>query len=182
MRVISGKARGITLNAPKNDDIRPSLDRYKEDVFNIMNLKVYDARFLDIFAGTGAIGIEALSRGAKQVCFVDNNEKSINIIKSNLKKTKLIENNLILQYDYKRALEKLNGQVFDIVYLDPPFNKNLELECIKEVIYRELLSEDGSIVCESSIDTDLSAVTELGLDIYKVKKYKYCKFTFMRLS
>ncbi len=182
MRVISGSAKGIKLNAPENDLIRPTLDRYKEDIFNIINVDVYAAKFLDLFAGTGSMGIEALSRGAKEVVFVDKAGKSIDIIKSNLKKSKLIENNRILQYDYIRAIKSLKGEVFDFIYLDPPFNKDIEIKVIEALLEGELLSDSTKIICESTVDVDFSSIEDLGLEVYREKAYRYCKFTFIKRS
>ncbi len=179
-RVISGSMRGIKLNSPENDKIRPTLDRYKEDVFNIINANIIGASFLDIFAGTGSIGIEAISRGASDVCFIENDRDSINILESNLKKTKIIENNTILKYDYSRAINLLENQQFDFIYLDPPFNKDLEMEVLNKIARANILKDDGLIICESSSKTYFEGLEDLGLEIKREKKYKYCKFTFLK--
>ncbi len=180
MRVIGGSRRGIKLNSPENDRIRPTLDRYKEDIFNIINVNIVGASFLDVFSGTGSIGIEAISRGASNVTFIENNSESINILESNLKKTKIIENNTILKYDYIRAIQLLENQQFDFIYLDPPFNNNIEMDVLTEISRAGILKEDGLIICESSVNTDFEDIISLGLEIKREKRYKYCKFTFIK--
>ncbi len=180
MRVISGSAKGIKLISPDNDKIRPTTDRYKEDIFNIINVDIIGSRFLDLFSGTGAIGIEALSRGAKFCYFNDEHSSAISIIQKNLKKTKIFEKYLILQYDYSKAINNLKNEQFDFIYLDPPFDKNLEISALKKIIEYDILSDSGTIICESSINTNLDSISEMGFKIVREKKYKYCKFTFLK--
>ncbi len=180
MRVISGKSRGIRLEDIKGKEIRPTIDRYKEDVFNIINQDIVGSVFLDLFSGTGSIGLEALSRGASQCYFVDKNRNAIEVIKNNIKRTKLIENNIVLKYDYKEALNSLCNVKFDYIYLDPPFNKDLEKNVILRIKELDLLSKNGTVICECSKDTDFSFLKEIDYSVQKEKIYKYCKFVFIK--
>ena len=107
MRVISGKVRGLKLNAPKNDDVRPTTDRVKESLFNMINSYMMDSDILDLFAGTGSLGIECLSRGANKCVFVDKSKESINIVKSNIKKARVENESIVLNLDFKSAISSL---------------------------------------------------------------------------
>ncbi|HBH4009165.1 TPA: 16S rRNA (guanine(966)-N(2))-methyltransferase RsmD, partial [Clostridioides difficile] len=110
MRVISGKARGLKLNTPKNEDVRPTTDRVKESLFNMINSYIMESEVLDLFAGTGSLGIECLSRGAKSCTFVDISKESIDIVKSNIKKARVESESIILNLDFKTAIDKLKLQ------------------------------------------------------------------------
>ncbi len=181
MRVIAGTARSIRLKVPEGNDIRPTIDRYKETVFNILNQRVVGARFLDIFAGSGANGIEALSRGALYACFVENSRQAQSVITTNLEFTKLFEKGTLMKYDYIKALGALEDQQqkFDIIYLDPPFNQGLENDAIDRLLRSSLIEEGGIIVCESDSATEIQLKDE-SYEIYKEKEFKSCKFTFIR--
>lgn len=180
MRVIAGSARSLRLETPPGKDVRPTIDRYKETIFNIIGVHVAGANVLDLFAGSGANGIEALSRGAKAAYFVENSLKAGSVIDSNLKFTKLFEKASLMKYDYIKALAMLKdrGQVFDLIYMDPPFNKELENEALELIESYGLLDEDGMIVCESDAGTEVIAPATM--EIYKEKAFKSCKFTFLR--
>ena len=110
MRVISGKARGLKLNTPKNEDVRPTTDRVKESLFNIINFYVMDNNILDLFAGTGSLGIECLSRGANKCVFVDKSKESMSIVKSNIKKARVENESITLNTDFKSAILSLGRQ------------------------------------------------------------------------
>jgi len=181
MRVIAGTARSLKLVAPEGLDVRPTIDRYKETVFNILNQRVVGAEVLDLFAGSGANGIEALSRGAASAVFVENGLKAIESIESNLKFTKLFDKASLMKYDYTKALMVLkeNGRQFDLIYLDPPFNSDYENQVITSILSEGLLADGGILVCESDRDTQIVVDIE-GYEIYKEKSYKTCKFTFVR--
>ena len=128
MRVIAGTARRIQLETVKGNNTRPTTDRIKETLFNIINNDLYDIDFLDLFSGSGAIGIEALSRGANSATFVENNRNAIKCIETNLKKTHLKEQGNVVFCDVMRALESLQliYQSIHIFFLDPPYNKLIE--------------------------------------------------------
>lgn len=157
LRVIAGKVRGLLLRTPKGMKTRPTTDRVKENLFNIIRQDISDAVFLDLFSGTGSLGIEALSRGALKGIFVDKNLGCIKIIKENLEHTKLSSRAEVYCADFKVALKKLhNTQKFSIIFLDPPYDTGslgIALSLINEF---ELLEEDGLIVVERSKTETLS--------------------------
>ena len=124
MRVITGTARGRKLEQLIGDDVRPTTDRVKEAVFSIIQFNIEGRRFLDLFAGSGQMGIEALSRGAKEAVFVDNRKESVEIIKRNLKSTKLDENAKVIPMDSNSYLN-VNSEKFDFVFIDPPYETGL---------------------------------------------------------
>ena len=171
MRVISGKVRGLKLDTPKNDDVRPTTDRVKESLFNIINPYVIDSNVLDLFAGTGSLGIECLSRGALSATFVDVSKDSINIVKSNVKKARVENESTILNLDFKTAIDRLNVQnkKFDIIFMDPPYYKNMFIDALSNIDNSDLLSEDGIIVVEH--DTKDKFIDKIGrLEKSKEKK------------
>ena len=170
MRVISGKARGLKLNTPKNEDVRPTTDRVKESLFNIINPYVMDNNVLDLFAGTGSLGIECLSRGAHKCVFVDKSKESMAIVKSNIKKARV--ENATLNIDFKSAVTSLGrqGEKFTIIFMDPPYYKNMFIDALSSVDENNLLEEDGIIVVEH--DTKDSFPENVGR-LYKSREKKY---------
>lgn len=181
MRVIAGIARSISLIAP-DDKVRPTTDRTKETLFNMIAPYIPGSSVLDLFAGSGALGIEALSRGAVQCDFVDVYSESIQCIKKNLEKTKLIENARILKYDYKEACRRLaqEHKKFDLIFLDPPYLKGLEMVALSDISMYELLSEHGIISIESDISTVIDIERFEDFEIFKSKAYRTNKFTFIK--
>jgi 16S rRNA (guanine966-N2)-methyltransferase len=150
LRIIAGCAKKMRLKVPSGWDGRPTSDRVKEALFNILGDMVPESEVLDLFAGTGNIGIEALSRGAKSAYFVEKDLQAIKAIKDNLAYSKLIEKADIDGRDVARALPGLAGRKFDIIFLDPPYEKGFEVSVICKIFELELLSIDGIIVAESS--------------------------------
>ena len=127
MRVIAGSARSLKLKTLEGIETRPTTDRIKETLFNMISPQMYDCIFLDLFAGSGGIGIEALSRGAKEAVFVEKNPKAMECVKENLKFTRLEKKGLTLTKDVMNALYQLEGEkVFDFVFMDPPYNMGFE--------------------------------------------------------
>lgn len=163
MRVISGKYRGKKLISPSHE-IRPTLDMVKQAIFTRLQFFVEDANVLDLFAGSGALGIEALSRGAKFVTFCDKNYQSIKLIKDNLNFIK--ENNFkVIQGDYKTILNSFKSP-FDLIILDPPFASGYYNDALKIIYENKLLNTDGVIVCERAKEEKLKC--EFNLDCTKV--------------
>jgi 16S rRNA (guanine(966)-N(2))-methyltransferase RsmD len=180
MRVISGSARGLKLKAPEGLATRPTTDRIKESLFNIIAPYLPECRFLDLFSGSGAIGIEALSRNAEKSIFVDASTDSINIIKKNVTAARLTERAEIVKSDVLAAIDMLGrrGEKFDIIFMDPPYNKELALRAIEKIANADILADDGFIIAEQSQDEDLPIVD--GMEVYRVKDYKITKMTFMK--
>ena len=174
MRVIAGKARRLQLKTVRGDAIRPTTDRIKETLFNILREELFGCTFLDLFSGSGAIGIEALSRGASLSVFVEQNKEALRCIRENLKSTQLEENARILPMDAREGLRILNkeGKSFDLIFLDPPYNCLLEKEVLSFLSGSRLIKDRSTIVVEASIDTDFTYVDELGFTVLQVKRYK----------
>lgn len=174
MRVISGKARRILLETPKGNFVRPTTDRIKETLFNILTPYIEGSNFLDLFSGSGAIGIEALSRGAKKAYFVDNHKESVECIKNNLNKTHLYNQAEVISYDVFQALNmlKLKGECFDLIFMDPPYNKNIEKEVLKYLSKSSLINLSSIIILECDNRTSFDYLDEYNFTIYKTKKYK----------
>ena len=147
MRIIAGKYKGLKLNEFEFDNIRPTIDRVRESIFNKIQFNIVGSTVLDLFGGTGAVSLEFLSRGAEKVITVDNNKNSIKLIKQNFGKAKAGLN--LFEMSFEDALKKFKGiYKFDIIFLDPPFNTDLGLKALEYVLAYDLLSEDGIVVYE----------------------------------
>ena len=158
MRVISGIARGTKLLAPKIGT-RPTSDRAKESIFNIIAERIPDSNFLDIFAGSGAIGIEALSRRARHAVFIDNSKEAIKIIRQNLEKTKLSDRATIFD-DILKIGRQVAAPTFDIIFMDPPFDKNLIEPTLDIIISKNILSPTGLIIVEQPTGANLTGQSD----------------------
>lgn len=182
VRVISGSARGLKLNTPGDDRVRPTTDRVKESMFNIVQDWVYDSQVLDLFAGSGALGIEALSRGASQAVFCDNSLDSIKIIKSNIEKARVVDRSQIVSGDFKRCLRDMEAknQSFDMIFVDPPYYKGLFEEVLDTIRSCKILKKDGIVIVEHDAKRPIGQVE--GLEVYKEKKYGITMLTFYCLE
>ena len=154
MRVISGKARGVTLMTPKGDHTRPTADRVKEAMFSIIQFDLPGGKVLDLFGGTGQLGIEALSRGAKHVVFVDCREDACQLIKENLKRTKFAADGTVVRSDYLQYLDRCKEN-FDIIILDPPYAEDFLENSLKRVTEIDILQSGGIIIAERPLGKDL---------------------------
>lgn len=182
MRVIAGSARRLLLKAPQGLETRPTSDKVKETLFNMLMPYLYDTAFLDLYAGSGAIGIEALSRGARKAVFVEKSKAAIACIQDNLKTTHFEDVSAVYKSDVFSALYMLKGkEKFDIVFMDPPYTMGLEKETLMILSQSGLLNEDALVIVECSIDNDLAYVSQMGYEIEKVKEYKNNKHIFLRL-
>lgn len=181
MRVIAGSARRLLLKTPEGMDTRPTTDRIKETLFNMLQDDLYHCRFLDLFSGSGAIGIEALSRGAEQAVFVENNANAAKIIRENLKTTHLEEQAVVMNCDALTALRRLEdrGLSFDFIFMDPPYNQLHEKRVLEYLAHSSLVTEDTVIVVEASKETDMPYLKELGFLLDRVKEYKTNKHLFI---
>ena len=169
LRVISGSVRGKKLISPADDSIRPTLDRVKESIFNMISFSVPEARVLDLFAGSGALGIEALSRGAEKTVFVDKNSDSLKIVKENLALTSLAEGSECYLSDFSDFLKNCDEK-FDLIFLDPPYADGLLDEALNIIYEKKLLADDGYIVCESDSEPFFSP-NESYFQIHRNKRY-----------
>ncbi|MBQ7339802.1 MAG: 16S rRNA (guanine(966)-N(2))-methyltransferase RsmD [Clostridia bacterium] len=174
MRVIAGLYKGRKLAEFKGFDVRPTSDMARESLFNVLNFRVQDSVFLDAFSGTGAVGIEALSRGARKVVFNDYSKESIKIIKENLAKISNPSNVEIKNGDAINLMKVRKGE-FDIVFLDPPYNSSNVKEILESA--RESIKEDGIIIFE---DQKPYLDEIYGLEIYDQRRYGKAYFSFFR--
>lgn len=181
MRVISGIARGTKIKSIDSMSTRPTLDRVKEALFNILQNYIKNAIVLDLFAGSGALGIEALSRGAKRAYFCDINKEAIKIIKENLEKTRLIEKSVIYNEDYIIAIKKIK-EPLSIVFLDPPYKLDLAVSAIKILQENNLLTKDSIIIIETDeINRDLEELQKIeNIEIFDTRKYGRANLIFIK--
>ena len=154
MRVITGKARGVQLKTPEGFQTRPTSDRVKEALFSIIQFEIPCARVLDLFGGTGQLGIEALSRGAQSAVFVDESEKACTLIRENLKRTKLAQDAKVIRTDYMQYLQNCR-ETFDIVFLDPPYAEVFLENALKKLTEIDILQSGGIIVAERPVEKEL---------------------------
>ena len=171
MRVITGKARGIQLKTPQGELTRPTADRVKEALFSIINFDIPGARVLDLFGGTGQLGIEAISRGADSAVFVDAREDACKLIRENLKRTKLEKQASVVRSDYLDYLSRCRDQ-FDIILLDPPYAEEFLERSLKKITEIDILRSNGIIVTERPLEKELPCSFE---GYTRSKDYKYGK-------
>ncbi len=183
MRVIAGTARRLQLKTLEGKDTRPTTDRIKETLFNILQYDLEDTTFLDLFSGSGGIGIEALSRGARRAWFVENNPKAVTCIKDNLQTTKLMDKAEIMNVDYLGALKRLEGQkAMGFIFMDPPYNHEFEQEALRYLSDSSLVNEQTVIIIEASLETDFSFIEDekLPFEVVRYKKYKTNMHVFVQ--
>ena len=167
MRVITGIARGKRLVTPQGRDVRPTSEKVKEAVFSVLQFDIEGRRILDLFAGSGQLGIEALSRGAESAAFVDSAAASIKVIKQNLENTGFLENSKVYQTDYS-SFTAMCRDTFDIAFLDPPYAEGLLVPAIKSVL--PLMSDYGTVVCEYPPEVEIPESIG-GFNIYRTYRY-----------
>jgi 16S rRNA (guanine966-N2)-methyltransferase len=150
VRVITGSAKGRPLKTVKGREVRPTADRVKESLFNVIGARVIDARFLDLFAGSGNVGIEALSRGAAAATFVDLQTAHLKIVEENLRYTNLIDRAELLRRDARAALVDLGkrGRTYDLIFVDPPYGQDLCPAALTGIVANGVLADDGWVICE----------------------------------
>ena len=181
MRIISGTARGTKLYTLKGMQTRPTLDRGKESLFNIIQNKIVDSIFLDLFSGSGAIGLEAASRGAKKVILCDKSKEAINIIKKNIEKTHLEEKAQVLNTDYEMLLKEKIKEKVDIVYIDPPYNSNFAKKSIEIMIKNKIVDENSTIIVETDREDKINEISKLPIEIEDKRKYGRAEIIFLRI-
>lgn len=185
MRVIAGTARSIMLVTPEGKGTRPTTDRIKETLFNVIQSDIAGARVLDLFAGSGALGIEALSRGAEKAVFVDKSGEAVSCISKNLKKTKFdgTDKSLVLQCEFDRAIMRLSDrkESFDLIFIDPPYGLGLEYQSLVKLFDAGLIEDDALVVVEEAKEHDPEALLSLPLELIKTKEYKTNRHYFLRV-
>lgn len=180
MRVIAGIARSLPLKSPKNLNTRPTSDRIKETLFNIIQNDIPNSVFLDLFSGSGGIGIEALSRGAKKCYFVENDKEASECILDNLKFTKFTEESVLLKQDALQSLYHIFEKEVNIIFMDPPYQSGLEKKALDVLKDMKYVTNDTRIIIEADKKTDFSYVDSIGFEIYKAKIYKTNQHIFLR--
>ncbi len=179
MRVISGTARGLKLSSLEGLDTRPTLDRVKEALFSMLTPYIYDANVLDLFAGSGALGVEALSRGSKHVVFVDALSTAMDIVRENATKAAVSDR---ASFHLKKAVDYLNNcnEKFDIVFLDPPYNGNFYEECLTKLYQNKLLSDDCVITLEWDSELARPSIPPY-YEVLKERRYGRVMITLLSL-
>lgn len=180
MRVIAGTAGSLPLKTPDGLDTRPTTDRIKETLFNMLQPHLYDAVFVDLFSGSGGIGIEALSRGARHAYFVENDKRAINCIVENLQFTKFTECATVLRQDAVSALSGICEHAVDVIFMDPPYDRGHERQILQALRDYPWVTFETLIVMEASRQCDFSYLDDLGYILEKEKCYKTNKHVFCR--
>ena len=183
MRIISGTARGTKLYTLEGQNTRPTLDRVKESLFNIIQNDIQNSVFLDLFSGSGAIGLEAASRGAKKVILCDKSKDEIKIINKNIEKTHLKEKVELYNLDYEILLKtKINNEKIDIIYIDPPYDSDFAMKSIEYVIKQKIADEDTIIIIETDKEEKiLEELKEKEVEIQNKRKYGRAMLIFLKI-
>ena len=180
MRVIAGTARSLPLKTPEGKDTRPTTDRIKETLFNMLQVYIPDCVFVDMFSGSGGIGIEALSRGARKAYFIENAPKAISCIEQNLAFTKFADRAIVLKQDACAGLNSIYEKNVDVIFMDPPYEQEHEKRALEMLKSMKYVTEDTLIVIEASLETDFSYTEEMGFSVEKEKLYKTNKHVYLR--
>ena len=181
MRIISGKARGTKLYTLDGTATRPTLDRVKESLFNIIQNDIEDSTVLDLFSGSGAIGLEFLSRGAKRAVLCDNSKDAIKIIKQNVQKTHFEEKVGVYSMEFTKLVERLQNQKFDIIYIDPPYATDFIKISLEKIIEYELVNENTKIIVETDDETRiLNQIEKMDVEITDKRKYGRATIIFLK--
>lgn len=181
MRIISGSARGRHFSAPEGNIARPTPDRVKEALFSILQSEIIDAQVLDLFAGSGALGLECISRGAKSVTFVDQNPTCTAVLKQNIQKLGFEGQSKTYCMDYKKALSNFlhQGTLFDLIFLDPPYASALAQSALDFILINNVLHNNGTVIIEQNVAADpLLTGDEYTTD--DIRKYGNTKLSFVR--
>ena len=181
MRIISGKSRGTKLYSLEGDTTRPTLDRVKESLFNIIQNEIQESVFLDLFSGSGAIGLEFLSRGAKRAVLCDSSKDAIKIIKQNVQKTHFEEKVEVYNMEFTKLVERLQNQKFDIIYIDPPYATDFIKISLEKIIEYELVNENTKIIVETDDETRiLNQIEKMDVEITDKRKYGRATIIFLK--
>jgi len=179
MRIVAGENKGNILKSPKDLHVRPTSEKVREALFDILGTSVEETCFLDLFAGTGAVGIEALSRGAKKAIFIEKEQKCIKIIKDNLKKTENSQNALVYKIDFLSGLKLLARKKFllDYIFLDPPYNRGLVNISLLEISKLPILRHSGLVIAQHYKKEKVMENLN-NLSLYNQRRYGECYLSF----
>lgn len=178
MRVIAGEARSLPLKVPEGFNTRPTTDRIKETLFNIIQRDIADSIFVDLFSGSGSIGIEAISRGAKKAYFIEYDKKAVACIRDNLNFTKFQDRAQVIAQDAVSGLYFIK-EAADIIFMDPPYDTGLDLQVLSILSNHPSVREDTLIIVEASLQEDIREMEACGFRVMKEKKYKTNKHVFL---
>ncbi len=179
MRVIAGSARRLRLVTPDGNDTRPTQDRIKETLFNMIQNQVPGAVFVDLFAGSGGIGIEALSRGARKAYFIENAQNAFKCILENLKTTRFEDVATALKQDVVLGLRNIHESEVDIIFIDPPYHGELYERTLSQLSQMQYVTDNTMIIIEAPDEMDFSFAEDYGFEIRREKNYKTNKHVFM---
>ena len=182
MRIISGSARGTKLYTLDGMNTRPTLDRIKEPLFNILNFDLENAVVLDLFAGSGALGLEAISRGAKKAIFCEKNRNAIEIIEKNIEKTRFTNKSLLIKNDFEKGLTYINNQNIkvDIVFIDPPYKTDLAKKSVEKILDIDILNDNFIMVIETDEpERILNDIEDMNITVYDKRKYGRVSIIFL---
>lgn len=180
MRVIAGRARSLRLKTPEGPNTRPTTDRIKETLFNMLQPYLQGAVFVDLFSGSGGIGIEALSRGAERAYFAEIHKDAIACILDNLKFTRFTENATVLKQDALVAIGNIHEKEADVIFMDPPYGQGYEKSVLERLTDMPYVTKNTLIVVEALLENDFSYVQSLGYVVTKEKCYKTNKHVFLK--
>lgn len=180
MRVIAGTARSLPLKTPQGLDTRPTTDRIKETLFNILQGDIPGCVFVDMFSGSGGIGIEALSRGARKAYFVENAKEPLQCLSDNLKFTRFEDRAVVLKQDAVAALTGISEKEVDILFMDPPYGQEQERRVLEALRGMRYVTDNTMIIVEAALDTQMDYAEELGFCVYREKRYKTNKHIFIK--
>ena len=179
MRVIAGSAKSLRLKTPAGNDTRPTTDRIKETLFNMIQNQIPGGLFIDLFSGSGAIGIEALSRGARHAYFVENAKPAIACIQENLCTTHMEDKATLLKTDVISGILSIHEREADVIFMDPPYQAGYEEPVLEALSKAPYVTENTLLIMEADIHKDFSCVKQYGFDIIKEKTYKTNKHVFL---
>ena len=183
MRIISGKARGTKLYTLEGLETRPTLDRVKESLFNIIQADIPESTVLDLFAGSGAIGLEFASRNAKKVYMCDSSKNAIQIIRRNIEKTHLEDKIELLNTDFKSMLSKLENKKFNYIYLDPPYKTDYIKQALEKILQLNMVDKDSLIIAETDeLEKVLKEIENLKIEIVDQRKYGRANIIFLKMA
>lgn len=181
MRIIGGSARGTKLYTLEGENTRPTLDRVKESLFNIIQKDIPQSTFLDLFSGSGAIGLEAVSRGAKKAILCDKSKEAINIIKRNIEKTHLENKVKLYQLSYEELLNKKINEKIDIIYIDPPYKTEFAKNAIKIILDKKIINNESIVIIETDDEKRIiEEIKDFNIEIVNQRKYGRAHLIFIK--